>query len=74
VPALPLAAQTLPLAIVGALVLATLGLTAFAHRINKDTGDHYVAGRRIGGLANGLALAGDRSPPRPSWGSRARSR
>ena len=26
---------------------------------NKDTGDHYVAGRRIGGLANGLALAGD---------------
>jgi SSS family solute:Na+ symporter/cation/acetate symporter len=59
VPALPLAAQTLPLAIVGALVLATLGLTAVAHRINKDTGDHYVAGRRIGGLANGLALAGD---------------
>ena len=26
---------------------------------NKDTGDHYVAGRRIGGFGNGLALAGD---------------
>jgi SSS family transporter len=59
VPALPLAAQTLPLVIVGALVLATLVLTAYAARRNKDTGDHYVAGRRIRGWQNGMALAGD---------------
>ena len=58
-PALPLAVQTLPLIVVLALVLATLVLTAYAAARNKDTGDHYVAGRRIGGLANGLALAGD---------------
>ena len=45
--------------VVLALVLATLVLTGYAARRNKDTGDHYVAGRRIGGLANGLALAGD---------------
>ena len=55
----PLAVQTLPLIVVLALVLATLVLTGYAARRNKDTGDHYVAGRRIGGLANGLALAGD---------------
>ena len=58
-PGLPLAVQTLPLAVVGALVLATLVLTGYAAARNKDTGDHYVAGRRIGGWANGLALAGD---------------
>ena len=34
-------------------------LTWYAARRNKDTGDHYVAGRRIGGFGNGLALAGD---------------
>jgi SSS family solute:Na+ symporter/cation/acetate symporter len=55
----PLAAQTLPLTVVGALVLGTLVLTWYAARRNKDTGDHYVAGRRIGGVGNGLALAGD---------------
>ncbi len=55
----PLAVQTLPLIVVLALVLATLVLTGYAVRRNKDTGDHYVAGRRIGGFANGLALAGD---------------
>jgi cation/acetate symporter len=54
-----LAAQTLPLTVVGVLVGITLVLTWYAARRNKDTGDHYVAGRRIGGLGNGLALAGD---------------
>ena len=51
--------QTLPLIVVVALVLVTLVLTGYAAARNKDTGDHYVAGRRIGGFANGLALAGD---------------
>jgi SSS family solute:Na+ symporter/cation/acetate symporter len=51
--------MTLPLLVVGVLVLATLVLTWYAAQRNKDTGDHYVAGRRIGGLGNGLALAGD---------------
>ena len=55
----PLAVQTLPVAVVGVLVAATLVLTWYAHSRNKDTGDHYVAGRRIGGFGNGLALAGD---------------
>jgi SSS family transporter len=55
----PLAVQTLPLIVVLALVLVTLVITGYAAARNKDTGDHYVAGRRIGGLANGLALAGD---------------
>ena len=51
--------DALPLVIVGMLVLSTLGITAYAKRANRDTGDHYVAGRRIGGVVNGLALAGD---------------
>ena len=61
-PALPLAVQTLPLAVVGALVLATLVLTGYAAQRNKDTGDHYVAGRRIGGVANAIQPR----RPRPS--------
>ena len=55
----PLAAQTLPLTVVGVLVGVTLVLTWYAAQRNKDTGDHYVAGRRIGAFGNGLALAGD---------------
>jgi SSS family solute:Na+ symporter/cation/acetate symporter len=55
----PLAVQTLPITVVGVLVGITLVLTWYAARRNKDTGDHYVAGRRIGGFGNGLALAGD---------------
>ncbi|WP_067468134.1 solute symporter family protein [Actinomadura macra] len=45
--------------IVLALVAVTLVLTARAARRNKNTDDHYVAGGRIGGWQNGLALAGD---------------
>ena len=55
----PLAVQTLPLTVVGVLVGVTLVLTWYAAQRNKDTGDHYVAGRRIGAFGNGLALAGD---------------
>jgi SSS family solute:Na+ symporter/cation/acetate symporter len=51
--------MSLPIAIVGALILATLALTAYAARRTSDTGDHYVAGQRISGWQNGLALAGD---------------
>jgi SSS family solute:Na+ symporter/cation/acetate symporter len=51
--------ETLPIVIVGALIAVTLGLTAYAARRTSDTGDHYVAGRRISGWQNGLALAGD---------------
>ncbi|MFI0372770.1 cation acetate symporter [Actinomadura sp. 1N219] len=46
-------------AIVGALIAVTLALTTYASRRNKSTAEHYVAGGRIGGLQNGLALAGD---------------
>ena len=73
-PALPLAVQTLPLAVVGALVLATLVLTGYAAVRNKDTGDHYVAGRRIGGWPTGWRWPATRSPPPPSSASPARSR
>ncbi|QXJ20290.1 cation acetate symporter [Actinomadura graeca] len=45
--------------IVLALIAVTLVLTARAARRNKDTDDHYVAGGRVGGWQNGLALAGD---------------
>jgi cation/acetate symporter len=50
---------SLALVVVVVLVGATLVLTWYAAQRNKDTGDHYVAGRRIGAFGNGLALAGD---------------
>jgi cation/acetate symporter len=51
--------EPLPIAIVCVLIAATLGITAWAKRRNLDTGDHYVAGRRLSGWQNGLALTGD---------------
>lgn len=51
--------KTLPIVIVLVLVAITLAITFYAARRTRDTGDHYVAGRRIGGWQNGLALAGD---------------
>ena len=71
---IPLAAQTLPLAVVGVLVGATLVLTWYAHSRNKDTGDHYVAGRRIGGSATASRWPATRSRRRRSSASPARSR
>ncbi|AJW40288.1 symporter YjcG [Rhodococcus sp. B7740] len=47
------------LAVVAGIVLATLGLAAYAARRNSGTGDHYVAGQRVSGFQNGLALAGE---------------
>ena len=46
-------------AIVAALIVVTLVLTTYAARRNTSTEEHYVAGGRIGGWQNGLALAGD---------------
>ena len=52
--------MTLPIVIVSLLVLATLALTWVAARHTANAGDHYVAGQRISGWQNGLALAGDK--------------
>jgi cation/acetate symporter len=53
--------QPNPTAIVGFLVFValTLGITYWAARRTKTTEHFYAAGRSIGGLQNGLALAGD---------------
>jgi cation/acetate symporter len=37
----------------------TLGVTAWAARRNRSTADHYVAGSKISGWQNGLAISGD---------------
>ena len=42
-----------------AVVLVTVGFTAVAARRTRSADDFYVAGGRIGGLQNGLAIAGD---------------
>lgn len=51
--------NALSMIIVAAIVIATLGLAALAARRNSDAGDHYVAGQRVSGLQNGLAIAGE---------------
>lgn len=45
--------------VAGSIVAATLVLAFLAARRTADAGDHYVAGQRVGGLGNGLALAGE---------------
>jgi SSS family solute:Na+ symporter/cation/acetate symporter len=49
------------LAVVIAVVLVaiTIALAVYASRQLGDTGDHYVAGGRLKGWQNGIALAGD---------------
>ena len=42
-----------------AVVLVTVGFTAVAARRTRSADDFYVAGGRIGGFQNGLAIAGD---------------
>jgi cation/acetate symporter len=51
--------NVLAVTVVAAIVAVTLGLTSYAARRNRSTEDHYVAGGRIRGWQNGLALAGD---------------
>ena len=41
------------------IIALTLGITAWAARLNKSTSDHYVAGGKISGWQNGLAISGD---------------
>ncbi|GCE48868.1 cation/acetate symporter [Thermosporothrix hazakensis] len=43
----------------GVIVVITLVVTYWASRRMRTTTDFYAAGRRIGGLQNGLAVAGD---------------
>jgi cation/acetate symporter len=41
------------------IIALTLVVTAWASRHNKSTSDHYVAGGKITGWQNGLAISGD---------------
>ncbi len=41
------------------VIVLTLGITVWAARRNKSTSDHYVAGGKISGWQNGLAISGD---------------
>jgi cation/acetate symporter len=41
------------------IIALTLGITVWAARLNKSTSDHYVAGGKISGWQNGLAISGD---------------
>ncbi len=41
------------------IIALTLGITAWASMRNKSTSDHYVAGGKISGWQNGLAVSGD---------------
>jgi cation/acetate symporter len=41
------------------IVVATLGITYWASKRNRSTSDHYVAGGKISGWQNGLAITGD---------------
>jgi SSS family transporter len=49
----------LAIAIAVALVAVTVALAIYASRQLAGTGDHYVAGGRLRGWQNGIALAGD---------------
>lgn len=51
--------NVLAVVVVAAIVAVTLGITSYAARRNRSTDDHYVAGGRVSGWQNGLALAGD---------------
>jgi cation/acetate symporter len=42
-----------------AIIALTLVITAYASRQNRSTSDHYVAGGKITGWQNGLAISGD---------------
>ena len=42
-----------------AIIALTLGITAWASMRTRSTSDHYVAGGKISGWQNGLAISGD---------------
>ncbi|MCE3554830.1 cation acetate symporter [Pseudonocardia sp. RS11V-5] len=54
-----MSADPITIAIFVAVILVTLGITAWAGRRNRDAGSHYVAGGQITGWQNGLAICGD---------------
>jgi cation/acetate symporter len=47
------------IAVFGAFILVTLGITRWAARHTRTTSDFYAAGGGITGFQNGLAIAGD---------------
>ena len=51
--------QTIAIIFFVLIIALTLGITAWAARLNKSTSDHYVAGGKISGWQNGLAISGD---------------
>src|SRR5438132_6385932 len=51
--------ETQTLIMFGVIVLITLGITIWAARRNRTTTEFYAAGRKISGLQNGIAVAGD---------------
>jgi SSS family transporter len=51
--------RALAIVIAVVLVAITVGIAVYASRQLADTQDHYVAGGRLRGWQNGLALAGD---------------
>ena len=55
-----------------AIIALTLVITVYAARQNKSASDHYVAGGKISGWQNGLAISGDylsaaSTSPSGSW-------
>jgi cation/acetate symporter len=52
-------ADPITIGIFVAVIVLTLAITAWAGRRNRDVGSHYVAGGRISGWQNGLAIVGD---------------
>ncbi len=51
--------QTVSIIFFVLIIALTLAITAWASRKNKSTSDHYVAGGKISGWQNGLAISGD---------------
>src|SRR5215211_3214309 len=51
--------QTISIIFFVAIIALTLAITAWASRRNVDTSHHYVAGGKITGWQNGLAISGD---------------
>ncbi len=51
--------QTIAIVFFVLIIAVTLGITAWAARKNKSASDHYVAGGKISGFQNGLAISGD---------------
>jgi len=51
--------QTVSIIFFVLIIALTLIVTAWASRHNKSTSDHYVAGGKIKGWQNGLAISGD---------------